>query len=92
MRREEGVFALEGPELLTAALGASCTSPIAAHATEAGAELTLAGVIGEAAGGHSVRGTVTGPVNDAAALGHRLATDLLARGGRALMQNTAAPH
>ncbi len=83
---------LAAERAFAAALGASCTSPIAAHATEAGAELTLAGVIGEAAGGHSVRGTVTGPVNDAAALGHRLATDLLARGGRALMQNTAAPH
>ncbi len=56
-----------------ATLGGSCHSPIAAHATLTGAELTLQGYIGAPDGSETFRDVMRGPATEAAALGRQLA-------------------
>jgi hydroxymethylbilane synthase len=72
-----------------AALEAGCSAPVAAHAElaegENGPELFLRASVTALDGSDSVRGSVTGPIADAAALGRALAADLLDRGAAALM-------
>jgi hydroxymethylbilane synthase len=69
-----------------ARIGGGCQVPIGAYAQLSGATLMLAGLIG-ARDGRVVRGDLAGPANDPAALGARLADDLLDRGGRALLES-----
>jgi hydroxymethylbilane synthase len=68
-----------------ARIGGGCQVPIGAYAQLTADTLTLAGLIG-ARDGRVVRGQLDGPANDPAALGARLADDLLDRGGRALLE------
>jgi hydroxymethylbilane synthase len=72
-----------------AALEAGCSAPVAAHAElaegEEGPELFLRASVTAIDGSDGVRGSVTGPVADAARLGRDLAADLLDRGAAALM-------
>ena len=72
-----------------AALEAGCSAPVAAYAEvaegETGPELFLRASVTALDGGDSVRGSVTGPLTDAAALGRALAADLLDRGAAELM-------
>ena len=74
---------------LLATLEAGCSAPVAAYAEiaegETGPELFLRGSVTAIDGSDSVRGSATGPLVDAAALGRRLAADLLDRGAAALM-------
>ena len=75
-----------------AALHASCTSPIAAHAVLHGAALSMSAMIGTPDGKQMIRGTRTGSADSAAALGAALAADLLDRGGRELLAALSATH
>ncbi|GAA3155857.1 hydroxymethylbilane synthase [Blastococcus jejuensis] len=72
-----------------AALEAGCSAPVAAYAEvaegETGPELFLRASVTALDGGDSVRGSVTGPLTDASALGRALAADLLDRGAAELM-------
>ena len=68
-----------------AGIGGGCQVPIGAYARLDGSTLTLTAMIG-ARDGRVVRGTSHGPVEDAAALGERLAEELLNEGGRALLR------
>lgn len=68
-----------------AAVGGGCSAPIAAHASIEGDELTLAGLIGNAAG-RVVRNTVSGNTSDPEGLGRALAARLLSDGGAELME------
>jgi hydroxymethylbilane synthase len=72
-----------------ATLEAGCSAPVAAYAEvaegEAGPELYLRASVTALDGSDSVRGSATGPLTDAAALGRSLAADLLDRGAAALM-------
>ncbi|TYP89629.1 hydroxymethylbilane synthase [Blastococcus xanthinilyticus] len=72
-----------------ATLEAGCSAPVAAYAEvaegEAGPELFLRASVTALDGSDSVRGSLTGPPADAAALGRALAADLLDRGAAALM-------
>jgi hydroxymethylbilane synthase len=74
---------------LLATLEAGCSAPVAAYAEiaegETGPELFLRGSVTAIDGSDSVRGSTTGPLADAAALGRTLAADLLDRGAAALM-------
>lgn len=74
------------------ALGAGCTSPIAAHATLHEAALSLSAMIGSATSGALVQGRDSGEREAAAALGSRLAGELLARGGLALLEAAGRAH
>jgi hydroxymethylbilane synthase len=75
-----------------AALEAGCSAPVAAYAElaegESGPELFLRASVTAIDGSDAVRGSITGPLPDAAALGRALATELLDRGAAELMAVT----
>jgi hydroxymethylbilane synthase len=72
-----------------AALEAGCSAPVAAYAEvaegETGPELFLRASVTAIDGSDAVRGSVTGPLPEAAALGRALAAELLDRGAVELM-------
>ena len=72
-----------------AALEAGCTAPVAAYAEvaegEAGPELFLRASVTALDGSDAVRSSLTGRLDDAAALGRAVAADLLDRGAAELM-------
>jgi hydroxymethylbilane synthase len=72
-----------------AALEAGCSAPVAAYAEvaegEDGPELFLRASVTALDGSDAVRGSLSGPLADAAALGRALADDLLDRGAAELM-------
>ncbi|MGD0585851.1 MAG: hydroxymethylbilane synthase, partial [Oryzomonas sp.] len=61
-----------------------CQVPIAAHGTVSGGILRLVGFIAAVDGQRSVRGEVSGPVEECEKLGIQLADRLLAEGGKAI--------
>lgn len=77
-----------------AAMGGSCSTPLAAHAqlrgTATDGELTITGLCGMPDGSRILRHTEVGAAGDAVALGARLADALLARGAREILTATAA--
>ena len=66
-------------------LGGGCLVPIAALAKLQGGDLTLAGLVARPDGSEIVRATASGPMEDAASIGLRLASELLARGADRLL-------
>ena len=74
---------------LLAALEAGCTAPVGGLAEvalgENGPEIFIRGSVTAADGSDAVRLSATGPVTDAAAIGRRLAADLLAAGADSLL-------
>jgi hydroxymethylbilane synthase len=72
-----------------AALEAGCSAPVAAYAEVAdgdtGPELFLRASVTAIDGSDAVRGSIAGPLPEAAALGRALATELLDRGAAELM-------
>ena len=72
-----------------ATLEAGCSAPVAAYAViaegEDGPELFLRASVTSIDGSDAVRGSATGPLRGAAALGRELAAELLDRGAAALM-------
>jgi hydroxymethylbilane synthase len=77
-----------------AALEAGCSAPVAAYAViadggasegDAGPELFLRASVTAIDGSDAVRGSVSGPLPQATALGRALATELLDRGAAELM-------
>jgi hydroxymethylbilane synthase len=78
-----------------AALEAGCSNPVGALArltTEAGAEpeVRLSGVVAAPDGSSVIRAETTGAAGEGAALGHRLAHQLLQEGAGALLDRTPA--
>jgi len=75
-----------------ATLEAGCSAPVAAYAEvaegENGPELFLRASVTALDGSDAVRGSATGPLADAAALGRALAAELLDRGAAELMAVT----
>src|SRR5579872_1544796 len=69
-----------------AALGGGCQVPIGAHAVVDGGRLRLVGVVASPDGSAVIRGTSEGPVGEAAELGRKLGEDLLACGGREILE------
>ena len=66
-------------------LGGGCQMPIGAYAVEAGGTLELTAIVISVDGSRAARAEARGPVADAAALGARVADDLLARGAGDLL-------
>jgi hydroxymethylbilane synthase len=78
-----------------AALEAGCSAPVAAYAEvadgEDGPELFLRASVTALDGSDAVRGSLTGPLGEAAALGRALAAELLDRGAAELMAAPQTP-
>jgi hydroxymethylbilane synthase len=71
-------------------LGGSCQSPIAAHARLEGQRLRLDGLVAEPDGSRLLRDTVSGAIDDPAALGALLAERILAAGAGPLLERLRA--
>jgi hydroxymethylbilane synthase len=71
-------------------LGASCQSPVAAHAVMAGDTLKVTALVAMPDGSAFIRETVTGNPNDPEAVGSELAQRLVERGARAMLEAAAA--
>ncbi|MDX2165452.1 MAG: hydroxymethylbilane synthase [Deltaproteobacteria bacterium] len=73
--------AIDAERAFLVAVGGTCVTPLAAHATVDAGVLTLRAVIAQPDGARLVRGARTGAPGDGAALGTELAAALLAAGG-----------
>jgi hydroxymethylbilane synthase len=84
--------AITAERSLLAALEAGCTAPVGAlaevSAGDDGPELYLRGSVTAIDGSDAVRLSATGPVNEAAEIGRRLAAELLTDGATELMGST----
>ncbi|WP_027481796.1 hydroxymethylbilane synthase [Deinococcus pimensis] len=69
-----------------AGLGAGCVAPVGALANLKGGSLVLEGWVGSLDGGRVIRATIEGDAEEAADLGAQLAEDMLAQGGRELVE------
>jgi hydroxymethylbilane synthase len=74
-----------------ARLGASCTTPVAAHARLEGATLRMTALVISEDGGRILRAGATAPAADAESLGRDLADTLLARGAAAITNLSRLP-
>jgi len=68
-----------------APLGASCSTPVGAHAVTAGERMTLTAFVGLPDGNEWLRDRVEGPADEPVALGYALAERLLLAGARDLL-------
>jgi len=75
----------EGERAFLLHLGASCYTPVAAHALVRDGELRLVGMVASLDGREMIRGEVVGACEGAAVLGQKLAEDLKAKGAQALL-------
>jgi hydroxymethylbilane synthase len=73
-------------------LGGGCQVPIAALAAVDGTALLLRGLIASTDGATVIRGEARGTTADPDAVGHALAVELLARGGRVILQGILGGH
>ena len=71
---------VEAERAMNRALHGSCHVPVAAYAELQGSRLHLAGLVGSASDGRTVRATAEGAGDAGEALGQRLAAELLAMG------------
>jgi hydroxymethylbilane synthase len=67
------------------ALGGGCQVPIGAHATVSAGSVRVQAIVASPDGSELIRGEAEGTVADAAAIGSRLAADLLERGARRIL-------
>ena len=67
-------------------LEGGCQVPLAGFATLTGNELTMTGLIASVDGSRIIRKVMTGKPEDAAAIGRTLAEELLAMGGREILE------
>jgi hydroxymethylbilane synthase len=79
-------IAMDAERAFAHRLGGSCQSPIAAHAVLDGRRLTLDGLVAEPDGSRLLRDTMSGSVDDPAALGGLLADKILAAGAGPLLE------
>jgi hydroxymethylbilane synthase len=78
-------IAMDAERAFAHRLGGSCQSPIAAHAEIEGKRLILDGLVAEPDGSRLLRDTLSGSVDDPAALGRQLAERILAAGAGPLL-------
>jgi hydroxymethylbilane synthase len=79
-------YAVRAERALLKRCEGGCQVPIAAHGTVDGTTLHLVGFIASVDGSRSVRGEITGPVEQSEQLGIKLADRLLAEGGKAILE------
>jgi hydroxymethylbilane synthase len=83
-------IAMDAERAFAHRLGGSCQSPIAAHARLEGQSLLLDGLVAEPDGSRVVRDSVSGSIDEAAALGALLAERILAAGAGPLLERLRA--
>jgi hydroxymethylbilane synthase len=86
LHHEDSFLRLRAERAFAAALGGSCHSPIAAHATLSGTALELQGFVGAPDGRETYRDSERGTTAEAEDIGHRLARRMQAAGAGALLE------
>ena len=86
---EDGISraCVEAERALLHALGGGCRVPIAAYASHHDGTLELEGAVIAADGHRQIRGGMSGPADDPAALGRRLAEQLASQGAADLLKH-----
>jgi hydroxymethylbilane synthase len=79
-------YAVRAERALLKRCEGGCQVPIAAHGTVDGTILHLVGFIAAVDGSRSVKGEISGPVEQSEQLGIQLADQLLADGGKAILE------
>jgi hydroxymethylbilane synthase len=82
----ESLLRLTAERALVAELGASCRTPVGAHAVPSGTELAMAAFAGLPDGSAWVRDAASGPVDEPARLGRSVAERLLTAGAGELLE------
>ncbi|MCJ7451378.1 MAG: hydroxymethylbilane synthase, partial [Steroidobacteraceae bacterium] len=85
LHHDESFVRLSAERAFARALGGSCHSPIAAHATLGAGALMLRGFVGAPDGSEVYRDAISGPVADAERLGLALADRMQAAGAGPLL-------
>lgn len=78
-------IAVAAERALLLRLEGGCQVPIGAHATLTGTTVSLTGLIASVDGRQIIKNTITGPAEQADALGRSLGETLLASGGKAIL-------
>lgn len=81
----DSLVALTAERALVTALGATCRTPVGAHARLTGSQLTLDAFAGMPDGGHWIRDTATADAEDPTRLGRTVAERMLLAGARELL-------
>ena len=71
---------------MNAALAGGCQAPVAGYSELKGGLIGLRGLVGWPDGSEIIRAAISGPPEDAETLGRQLAEELLARGGRPILE------
>lgn len=71
---------------MNARLAGGCQAPVAGYSEILDGNMELRGLVGRPDGSGIIRGAITGPPEEAAALGRELAEDLLGRGAERILQ------
>ncbi len=79
-------FAVRAERALLKRCEGGCQVPIAAHGTIISGQLRLVGFIAAVDGSQSVRGEISGPMEECENLGIKLADQLLTAGGKAILE------
>jgi hydroxymethylbilane synthase len=90
LNHQDTRIAMDAERAFAHRLGGSCQSPIAAHALLEGQRLRLDGLVAEPDGSRLLRDTVSGAIDDPAALGALLAERILAAGAGPLLERLRA--
>ena len=86
LNHQDTRIAMDAERAFAHRLGGSCQSPIAAHARLDGQRLRLDGLVAEPDGSRLLRDSVSGGIDDPAALGALLAERILAAGAGPLLE------
>ena len=81
----DALRALTAERALVETLGATCHTPVGAHARSADDELVLSAFVGLPDGSHWIRDELAGPADDPAAVGRRSPPGWKSAGARALL-------
>jgi hydroxymethylbilane synthase len=87
LTHEETSIRVRAERALNNRLNGGCQVPVAGFAELKGDQLYLRGLIGFPDGSTIYRAEMTGSVNDAEAIGVAVAEDLLAQGGRSVLES-----
>ncbi|HTR36174.1 MAG TPA: hydroxymethylbilane synthase [Bryobacteraceae bacterium] len=79
-------IAVTAERAVLASLGGGCQVPIGAHATVEGNRLHLRAIVVSPDGSQMIRKEASGPIADAEALGRSVGGELLAEGGRQILE------
>jgi hydroxymethylbilane synthase len=90
LNHQDTRIAMDAERAFAHRLGGSCQSPIAAHARLDGQRLRLDGLVAEPDGSRLLRDSVSGGIDDPAALGALLAERILAAGADSLLERLRA--